>query len=67
MTADLARHVAAQAKADGIASKVGETPEAGPLLRVAVTDVETGQRLATCFVNVPVGDTAPLRLVGEAP
>jgi hypothetical protein len=66
VTADLARLMAAQTKADEIAATVGELPEAGPLLRVAVTDVETGQRMSTCFVNVPAV-AAPLRLVGEAP
>ena len=61
MNADLARLAAAQAKADELIASVAETPD-GPLLRVAVTDVESGQRLATCFVTYQV-DGAPLRLV----
>lgn len=51
MTTDLARLTAAQPKADEVAAQIAEAPDAGPLLRVAVTDVETGQRLATGFVN----------------
>lgn len=62
MTPDLARLAAAQAKADELIASLAEAPDGGPLLRVAVTDVETGQRLATCFVNYQV-DGAPLRLV----
>ncbi|MFD9276877.1 hypothetical protein ACFWD7_06240 [Streptomyces mirabilis] len=62
MAPDLARHVAAQAKADEVVASLAGTPDGGPLLRVAVTDAETGQRLATCFVNYQV-DGAPLRLV----
>lgn len=61
MTADLARLTAAQAKADEVRAAIAETPD-GPMLRVAVTDVETGQRLATCFVTYQVNG-APLRLV----
>ncbi|CAM5602685.1 hypothetical protein [Streptomyces coeruleorubidus] len=64
MSADLARLTAAQAKADAVVRQVGELPGAGPLLRVSVTDVETGQRLATCFVNYEPEPT-PLRLVRE--
>lgn len=64
MSAEVARLDAAQAKADAVAASVGEMPEAGPLLRVAISDAETGQRLATCFVNFQVGP-APLRLVRE--
>ncbi|MCX5253595.1 hypothetical protein OOK27_05330 [Streptomyces canus] len=66
MTSDLARLMAAQAKADEIARTVGESPEPGRHLRVAITDPETEQRLATCFVNVEI-DAPMLRLVGEAP
>ena len=65
MTADLARHMAAQAKADRIVATVGESPDGVLLLRVAVTDDATGQRLATCFVNYQP-DTPVLRLVGES-
>ncbi|GHD70316.1 hypothetical protein GCM10010317_077380 [Streptomyces mirabilis] len=61
MTPDLARLTAAQAKADELIASVAETPD-GPLLRVAVTDVATGQRLATGFVTYQVAG-APLRLV----
>lgn len=62
VTADLARLTAAQAKADELVRTVADTPDGGPLLRVAVTDIETGQRMATCFVTYQV-DGAPLRLV----
>lgn len=65
MTADLARHLAAQAKADEVIRAIAEAPE-GLLLRVSVTDVETGQRLATGFVTYPAPATT-LRLVEEAP
>lgn len=51
MTADLDRLMAAQAKADEVIAAVAEPIDSGRLLRVAVTDVETGQRLATGFVN----------------
>jgi hypothetical protein len=59
VTGDLARLDAARAKADAVAASVGEGPEAGPLLRVAISDAETGQRLATCFVNFEAGATPP--------
>jgi nicotinamide mononucleotide (NMN) deamidase PncC len=62
MTPDLARLMAAQAKADELVAAIAESPDGGPMLRVAVTDVETGQRLATGFVTYQV-DGAPLRLV----
>lgn len=62
MTADLARLTAAQAKADELIASVAETPDGGLLLQVAVTDVATGQRLATGFVTYQVAG-APLRLV----
>lgn len=64
MTADLARLMAAQARADEIARRVGESPDGDRLLRVAVTDVETNTRLATCFVNYQP-DAPMLRLVGD--
>jgi hypothetical protein len=65
VSAELARLTAAQAKADQVVRAVGETPDLGPLLLVAVTDPETNTRLATCFVNYrPAGPA--LRLVGEA-
>lgn len=51
MTAELSRLVAAQAKADEVVRSVADTPDGGLLLRIAVTDVETGQRLATGFVT----------------
>lgn len=63
MTADVARRAAVQARADEIVRMVGEAPESGSLLRVSVTDVESGQRLATCVVNVAAG-VPSLRLVG---
>lgn len=66
MTADLARLMAAQRMADRIVAEIGESPEPGRHLTVAITDPETEQRLATCFVNVEV-DAPALRLVGEAP
>ncbi|MER5875494.1 hypothetical protein ABT119_06135 [Streptomyces sp. NPDC001910] len=60
---DLDRLTAAQAKADEVVRSVAETPE-GLLLRVSVTDPETGNRLATGFVTYSV-DSAPLRLVAS--
>lgn len=62
MNADLARLKAAQAKADAVRASLAEAPD-GPHLLVAVTDPETGQRLATCFVNYQTGDVPRLRLV----
>ncbi|MEU8902164.1 hypothetical protein [Streptomyces mirabilis] len=59
---DLARLTAAQAKADELIAAIAETPDGGPLLRVAFTDPETNTRLGTCFVTYQV-DGAPLRLV----
>lgn len=66
MTADLARHTAAQSKADAVIRAIAETPRVGLMLRVSVTDVETGQRLATGFVTYQP-DAPQLRLVGEQP
>lgn len=63
--AELARHVAAQAKADEVIAAVVEAPDGGLLLRVAVTDVATGQRLATCFVTYQVDGAPQLRLVAS--
>jgi hypothetical protein len=63
VTAEADRHIAAQAKADAVIAAVAETPEAGPLLRVSVTDVATGQRLTTGFVNYQVDGGSQLRLV----
>lgn len=54
---------AAQEKADEVIRAVAETPDGGRLLRVAVTDVETGQRLATGFVNYQAAPV--LRLVAS--
>ena len=65
MTADLARLTAAQAKADELIAAIAETPDGGPLLRVAVTDVETGQRMATCFVTYQADGAWQLRLVAS--
>lgn len=62
MTPEQARLTAAQAKADEVVAAIAEAPDGGRLLRVAVTDVETGQRMATAFVTYSV-DGAPLRLV----
>ena len=64
MTADLERLSAAQAKADEVAARNAEAPEPGRHLRVAVTDPETEQRLATFFVNYTV-DGPRLRLVAS--
>lgn len=58
MSAERARLTAAQAKADAVIRAVAEAPE-GRLLRVAVTDVETNTRLATCFVTYEA-DHAPI-------
>jgi hypothetical protein len=60
VTGDLDRLRAAQAKADEVAATIGEASD-GPLLRVSVTDVATGQRLATCFVTYSVDGAAPVR------
>lgn len=62
MTADLARVTAAQ-MADRIVAAIGESPVGDLLLRIAVTEVKTGVRLATCFVNYQA-DAPMLRLVG---
>ena len=64
MTADLDRLIAAQAKADEVIAAVAEAPE-GRLLRVSVTDPETGQRLATCLVSYEVAGDRHLRLVAS--
>jgi hypothetical protein len=64
VSAEAARLVAAQAKADAVIAAVAEVPEVGPLLRVSVTDVATGQRLATGFVNCEASEGPALRLVG---
>jgi hypothetical protein len=61
--AELDRLKAAQAKAAAVVKVVGESPGSGPLLRVAVTDAVTGQRMATCFVNYQVDGVPQLRLV----
>lgn len=61
MNAELERQIAAQARADEVIAAVAEAPD-GPLLLVAVTDPETGNRLATGFVTYQV-DRRPLRLV----
>lgn len=54
MAAELARLTAAQAKADEVIGAVAEPVDGGPLLRIAVTDAATGQRLATGFVHYQV-------------
>ena len=51
MTPELARHMAAREKADQVIAAVAEAPDGGLLLRVSVTDVDSGEVLATCFVN----------------
>ena len=63
MTADLARLTAAQAKADEVIRAVGEPIDGRPMLRIAITDPETGNRLATGFVSYEITDRASLRLV----
>ncbi|MFD1277412.1 hypothetical protein [Streptomyces kaempferi] len=63
MNAGLARLKAAQAKADAVVRMVADTPDSGPMLLVTVTDPETGDRLATCFVTYQTGDVPRLRLV----
>lgn len=63
MTAELARLTAAKAKADAVLRTVAEPIDGGPLLRIAVTDAETGQRLATGFVAYEVSTVAQLRVV----
>jgi hypothetical protein len=64
VSADLDRLSAAQAKADEVAARIAEAPEPGRHLRVAVTDPETGQRLATFFVNY-LADGPRLRVVAS--
>lgn len=64
MSADLVRLSAAQAKADEVVASVAEAPDSDRLLRVAVTDPETGQRLGTCFVNYQT-EGPQLRLVAS--
>jgi hypothetical protein len=62
VSAETDRLAAAQAKADEVIRAVAEPVDSGRLLRVAVTDVETGQRLATGFVGYQT-DSSHLRLV----
>ncbi|MFJ6559941.1 hypothetical protein ACIQMV_08670 [Streptomyces sp. NPDC091412] len=66
MSAELERLTAAQAKADEVIGSVTEMLDGGPLLRVSVTDVATGQRLATGFVTYQPAGSRHLHLVGEA-
>ena len=61
VTAELDRLTAARAKADELVAAIAEPPEPGRHLRVAITDPETEQRLATCFVNYATARS--LRLV----
>jgi hypothetical protein len=61
VTADLERLTAAQTKAYELVAAIAEAPEPGRHLRVAITDPETEQRLATCFVNYETARS--LRLV----
>ena len=63
MSADRARRMAAQAKADEIARTVGEPIDGRPMLRIAISDSETNTRLATCFATYDVDSPAILRLV----
>ncbi|MFE3657252.1 hypothetical protein [Streptomyces sp. NPDC059165] len=62
MNAAQAMHLAAQARADAIVAALTEADDGGPRLRVSITDVATGQRLATGFVNYQA-DAPTLRLV----
>lgn len=64
MTADLDWLRAVQATADDVVRTVGESPDGRPMLQVSVTDPETGQRLATCFVAVR---TTPVRHLRPVP
>lgn len=61
MSADLARMRAARAKAEEIAASLDpmQVPQPGPRLRIAITDPETNQRLATAFVSYEVPAPAP--------
>ena len=61
MSAD-PRRVAAQAAADAIIAEVAAPIDGRPMLRIAVTDPVTNNRLATGFVPY---DVAHLRLVKE--
>jgi hypothetical protein len=63
---EAARLAAAQAKADAVIAAVADLPDARPMLRVSVTDLVTGQRLATGFVHYDTGSAPVLRLVGGA-
>jgi predicted transcriptional regulator len=65
MSVETDRLKAAQAKADEIIRAVGETPDGDLLLRIAVTDTVTGQRMATGFANYAVGDGPQPELAGE--
>ena len=61
MSADLSRLTAAQTAADAVIASL-PLHDGGLLLRVAVTDTETNERLATGFVSYIV-DRPALRLV----
>ncbi len=65
MSAELQRLIAAQAAADRLMRELCAPIDGRPMLRVAVTDVDTNTRLATGFAAYDV--TGPnLRLVKEA-
>ncbi|MEV7034587.1 hypothetical protein AB0N99_30700 [Streptomyces sp. NPDC093272] len=64
MSADLDRLTAAQAAADAVIAGL-PVHDGGPLLQVAVTDMETRTRLATGFVTYETPKPR-LRLVGSA-
>jgi hypothetical protein len=57
------RLAAAQAKADKVIAAMATPIDGRPMLRIAVTDPETGNRLATGFVAY---DAAHLRLIEGA-
>ncbi|AWT42584.1 hypothetical protein [Streptomyces actuosus] len=61
-SAEAERLMVARAVADAVIRSVAETPEGEHLIRVSATDVQTGERLATGFVNYSVG-ASHLRLV----
>jgi hypothetical protein len=65
VSAEVARLVAAQAKADATVRLVADHDGAGLRLMVAVIDPATNTRLATGFVTYETGPVPGLRLVGS--
>lgn len=65
MSPEAARLAAAQEAADRLVRELCDPIDGRPMLRVAVTDVETNTRMATGFAHYDVPAPA-LRLVGEA-